>query len=159
MLLNLLLVALFAVPQGQGGQDRNGSGAPPQTGQAPTQFEQFVDRLKLDHKTQEPEVVQIFTASAVEAGPVALEMLQLRQRLLALEAAGKSDGRTPLLDAYTTAAAKMTAIEIRAFQKVQALLKPSQQSKAADAFVLMAGIFSPPTPRAGAGTRRGRGGE
>ena len=157
MLLNLLVAVLFIVPLGQGGQDRNGSGAPPQTGD-PTPFEQFVDKLKLDAK-QLKDVQEIFQGAAAEAAPVSQQMIQLRQQLLAIEAAGKTEERAPVLTAYTTAAEKMTGIEIRAFQKVLALLKPNQKSKAADAFVVIAGIFNPPTPRTSMGGRRGGGGE
>jgi hypothetical protein len=153
-----MIALLIAVPLEQGGRDAGGSGAPPMTGKDPTPYEQFADKLKLDSK-QEKDVQQIFTAAAAEAAPVAQEMIQLRQKLLALGSTGKPEERAPMINAHTAAAAKMTGIEVRAFQKVLELLKPDQKSKAPAAFVVMAGLFNPLTPRAGSSTRRGRGGE
>ena len=52
----------------------------------------------------------------------------------------------------------MTGIEAEAFGKLYALLKPNQQSKALQAFELMAGLFAG-TGMPGGGAGRGRGGE
>jgi hypothetical protein len=51
----------------------------------------------------------------------------------------------------------MTGIEAEAFGKVYALLKPNQQSKAPQAFELMAGMFA--GGGMGGGMGRGRGGQ
>ena len=154
-LMVLLLVA--AASMGQRGADSNGSGAPPQTGEDPTPFEQFEAKLKLDSRRQTPEVVKIFTAAAADATPVSQEMIQLRLKMVSLD--GKPDELGPVMTSYTAAAAKMTGIEIRAFQKVYALLDKNQQSKSAEAFVIMAGIFHPPTPRTTSRSPRGGGDE
>ena len=119
---------------------------------AMTPFEQFADKLNLDEKTQVPQASQIFKAAADEAAPVAVQMLQLRQALLNADL--QSADVKSVLDQYTGAAAKMSRIEADSFAKVYALLKPNQQSKAAQAFVLMAGFF-----QSGPVSSRGRRGE
>jgi hypothetical protein len=60
---------------------------------------------------------------------------------------------------YTVAAAKMTALEVKAFQQVQGILKGGQLGHSADGFAVIAGIFHPPAPRSRGNTRRGGGGE
>lgn len=137
------------------GRQASGSGAPPMSATDPTPFEQFVAKLKLDDKKQLPEVQKIFMAAAGEAAPISQEMVKLQAQLVALD--GKPGELAPVLAAHTAAATKMAAIELRAFLEVQALLTPGQQSKSAEAFAIMAGLFHPPAPRAGGATRRGRG--
>jgi hypothetical protein len=130
----------------------------PERAQARTPFQLFADKLKLDEKTQVPAVEEILSAAAKEAAPVGQQMLQLRQQLVNLDLAKKGDDETkPVVAAYADAAAKMAGIEARAFAKVYAMLKPNQQSNAAQAFAIMAGIFQPAAPRPGAG-RGQRGG-
>ena len=87
-------------------------------------------------------------------GPVGVQMLQLRQKLLNDELAGDSADAKSVLDAYTAAAAKMSHIEADAFSKVYALLKPNQQSKAPQAFARMAGFFQATPGRGGRGGGR-----
>ena len=60
-------------------------------------------------------------------------------------------------EGYAAAATKMVALEVKVFTEVAANLRPNQLSKTVEAFALMAGIFNPPTPRAGAPARRGGG--
>jgi len=53
----------------------------------------------------------------------------------------------------------MTGLEVKAFQKIYALLKPNQTARAPEAFDLMAGILDPATVGRGmGGGGRGRGG-
>lgn len=125
---------------------QGGGGGGAATGQAAV-LEEFADRLGLDMRTQITPVEKILTDGARAAAPVGLEMIQIRKRLLELELAGKSGDLKPVLNAYTSAAAKMTGIETEAFAKVYALLKPNQKSKAPKAFELMAGLLQPPPPR------------
>lgn len=141
----------------QSGMGREDTGAPPiQVGQQ-TQFQKFAEKLKLDSKTQVPAVGQIFTEALTEAAPVGQQMLVLRQQIVNVALAGKpQDDQKPLVDAYKAQAAKMAAIEARAFSKVYAVLKPNQQSNATEAFALMAGIFEP--QGVGGRGRRGAGG-
>lgn len=158
-LLVVVLLLLCFAPVARGIQSRGGGrGAAPSTGSLdPTPFEQFVAKLKLDSKNQLPEVEKIFTASAGEAAPIAQELVKLRAQMVPLE--GKPDQLAPVTAAFAAASERMVAVELRAFKQVQALLKPSQMSKTAEAFVLMAGIFNPPTPRASRTTRGAGGGQ
>ena len=85
-------------------------------------------------------------------------LLQLRQQMVNVALAGKPDDEMkPVVEAYTAAAAQMAGIEARAFAKIYATLKPDQQSRAGQAFALMAGIFQPAAPRGpgGRGQRSG----
>lgn len=118
-----------------------------------TPLQEFAGRLRLDEKTQLPAVQQLFADAAKEAAPVAQEMLELRQKLVNVELAGSDTA--PILEAYAAAAARMTGLETRVFQQVYALLKPAQQSRAPEAFAMMAGFFQSAPGRG----RRGGGGE
>jgi hypothetical protein len=51
----------------------------------------------------------------------------------------------------------MASIEASAFAKPYATLKPNQQSNAAQAFTIMAGIFQPAAPSGGGRGQRGGG--
>ena len=148
---------LAAQRGGGGGGAGGGSGAPAMIAD-PTPFEVFVDKMKLDG-SQIDQTAKIFQAGAAEAKPVADEMLQLRQKLLAAEEAGKTDEINATLTAYSAAAAKMTGLEVKAFQQVQGILKSGQLGKSADGFAVIAGMFHPPAPRSGGNSRRGGGGE
>ncbi len=122
----------------------------------PTLFQQFVGRLKLDKKTQLPAVEQIFSQALKEAGPVGEQMIQLRLQLVNATLANKPEDLESVRDGYMLAAARMTAIEVGAFAKVYAMLKPDQQSRSPEAFAIIAGVFQPPAPRAaGARGRQG----
>jgi hypothetical protein len=122
-----------------------------------TPVQQIADRLKLDPKTQLPAFEQIVSEAMKEAAPVGQEMLQLRQQIVNLELAKKVPEMQAAVDAYAAAAQKMTGIEARAFAKVYATLKPTQQSNASQAFALMAGIFQPSMSGGGRGRRGGAG--
>ena len=123
---------------------------PPAMG-APSPFEEFANKLKLDKKTQLPKVEQLFTVAATDAVPIGQELTQLRQRLVNIHLTGRADDLAAAVEATVTSAAKMAALEARAFASVYELLEPKQQPKAAEAFALMAGLFQP-------STRGGRGG-
>ena len=125
-----------------------------------TPYQLFAERLKLDLKTQVPAVEEILSAAAKEAAPVGVEMLQVRQQLVNLALSNKPDEMKPVVAAYAAAAAKMTAIEARAFAKVYGTLKPNQQSSASQAFAIMAGMFQAQAPGGAArGGQRGAGGQ
>jgi hypothetical protein len=149
----LALVAAGVAAQRGGGTGPGGVEGAVMGGErarALTPFEEFANRLRLDQKEQVPQVAEIFNAAAAEAAPVGREMLQLRQTLLNVELSNAADQRQPVLEAYTAAAAKMASIEAAAFEKVYALLEPNQQSRASEAFELMAGFFqSGPVPSGG----------
>lgn len=157
LLVVVLLLCFAPVARGQDRGSGGGGGAPPMGTSDPTPFEQFVAKLKLDSKDQLPQVVKIFTASAGEAAPIAQELVKLRAQMVSLD--GKPDQLAPVTAAFAAASGRMVAVELKAFKQVQALLKPNQMSKSAEAFVLMAGIFNPPTPRAPRTMRGGGGGQ
>ena len=138
--------------QGGGG---GGGGGGPMTEKTP--FELFADKLKLDSKNQLPEVEKIFTGAASGALSTSQEMVTLRARMVELD--GKTAELAPVTTAFNAAAARMTRAEVMAFKQVQKLLKPDQAPKSSDAFVLMAGLFNAPTPRAPRTMRRGGGGQ
>jgi hypothetical protein len=130
-------------------------GAPIQSGiregnfsaaESTTPFQQFVSQLRLDNDTQAPAAAQTFQAAAREAAPVAQQLMLIRQRFLNLTLADRSAEIAGELAAYSEAAATMTGLELSAFSKVYATLKQNQQSRAARAWTLMAGIFLPPPP-------------
>jgi hypothetical protein len=159
--VGLLAPASLAVtePQAvQSGMGREDTGAPSLDLTTPTPFQQFVNRLRLDTKSQVQAAQEVFSEALKEASPVGQEMLQLRQQLVNLALANKRDEMKPVVDAYAAAAARMTGIEARAFAKVYATLKPNQQSGAPEAFVIMAGMFQPSAPRGGGGRSGQRGG-
>jgi hypothetical protein len=126
-----------------------------ESARAMTPFEQFADKLKLDEKTQIPAAREVFLAAARDAGPVGVEMLQLREKLLNVTMAGSAADLKQTQDAYEATAAKMAGIEAATFAKVYALLKPNQQSKAQEAFAVMMGVFQSQGGARGGGGRRG----
>lgn len=161
----VLVLLLCLVSPADGRQEPpTGGGAPPQGGGGgggsptdPTPFEQFVAKLKLDSKKQLPEVQKIFTAAATEAGPISQDLIKLRAQMVEFD--GKPEQLAPVTAAFNAASARMVAAEVKAFKQVQALLKPDQLAKSGEAFVLMAGLFNPPTPRGSRSMRRGGGGQ
>jgi hypothetical protein len=154
VVLASLLCSLSFVPlvAAQG----SGTGAPPMQPLSP--FEEFVDRLKLDAKTQLPEVQQILTAAARDVVAPAQEMEQARQRLVVAELANRHADADPLLAAHRAAAMKKLTVEVKAFAQIYALLKPNQQAKVPQAFDIMLGLLEPQTNVGGRGPRGGRGG-
>ena len=169
MLVRVMLAALMAAGlvsaqpggmgqgEGMGGGSRGDrSGMGENMGSMPmqhrqTRLEMFVDKLKLK-SDQKSEVERILSASAEKAGPVRDQLNEARKAVAnaILSKASDDDVKKALAD-YATVSAQMTGIEADAFGKIYALLKPNQQSKAAQAFELLAGVF------AGGGAGRGRG--
>ncbi len=122
-----------------------------------TPFEEFVDRLRLDVKTQLPLVEARMNAGAKGAAPMASEMLQVRQQLLNLELSNNTADKPQALASYHAVAARMAATEAAAFAEVYAVLRPNQHSRAPAAFDRMGGFFIPVTSagRAGRGASGG----
>ena len=93
LLTGVMVVALVAVLPAQGkggkggGESAGGGGGAKSCGSADslTRLEEFACRLKLDLKTQLAGVQQIFADAAKDAGPVAQDMISLRNRLINLE--------------------------------------------------------------------------
>ena len=147
-----LLAALPIVISGQTGAGAMPSGMGSEGARALTPFEEVAGKFHLDEKTQVPAAIEIFNAAAAEAGPVGVQLLQIRQRILNAHLNGTPDDAKTAQAEYATAQAKMAAIEANTFAKVYGLLKPNQQKDADKAFALMAGFFQ------SQGAARGRGG-
>ena len=176
MLVRLLLTAVLAAGLasaqrggGGGGGDEGGMGGGgggrggdmgagmPQV-QRLTRTEMLFEKLKLN-KDQKEAAQAILSAATEQAAP-ARDMLTKGRMVIANAITGKAseDDLKKLLGQYTAVNATMTGIEAEAFGKLYALLKPNQQSKAPQAFELMAGMFDGGgMPGGGAG--RGRGGQ
>ena len=133
------------------------TGAPKLSLAEPLPGEKMIDRLKLDDKTQAPEVRLLLMDASRDAVPVAQKLLDIRVRLGNLAIQNKVDAMPPDTDAYAAAATEMAAIEARTFAKIYAMLKPNQQANAAQAFATMAGIFRPPPGRGSGRGQRGGG--
>jgi hypothetical protein len=116
----------------------------------------MIDRLKLDGKTQAPEVRLLLMDASRDAAPVAQKLLEIRQKLANLALQNQTAERPAATDAYAAAAAEMVAIEAKTFAKIYAMLKPNQQANAPQAFAVMAGMFQPSPGRGGGGGRAGQ---
>jgi hypothetical protein len=126
---------------GAGGGMGGGGGMMMRRPQSKT--DQIIDKLKLN-KDQKEEFQNILSAGREEAEPLRekLEAARVQYANCIIQAKPEADVKSAL-QAYTNASAEMTALEVKAFTKLYASLKPNQQSKAAQAFALMAGIFDP----------------
>lgn len=147
----LLAVAASVVVSAQGGRTPSGGGGGAAQAAA---LQALADKLRLNERTQIPEVETVFTAAARAALPVSLQLSQARRSLYNAMAEGTPDEGTAARDALVAATARMTTIETDAFQRVFDLLEPKQQNKAAEAYTFMAGLFKT-APRPGRGSGRG----
>src|ERR1039458_2453586 len=99
----------------------------------------------------------------MEKAAAARDLLTKGRIVIANAITGKAsdDDMQKLLAEYTKVNATMTGIEAETFGKLYALLKPNQQSKAPQAFELMAGMFAGGGMGGGTddGSGRGRGGQ
>jgi hypothetical protein len=169
LFLGAMIATTLAFAQGGGGMGDDmggtggrgggaGGGMGDDTGavmrrQAP--FDVFADRLKLN-KDQKTEALTVVADALKESGPVRQQLMQAKLDLAKAMLSGASaDDLKKINDTYASLAAQITSIETKAFAKVCATLKPSQQGKAASAFELMAGMFN--APAGGRGGRRGGG--
>jgi hypothetical protein len=138
----------------QSGMGNDDTGAPKLSLSEPLPGEKMIDRLKLDDKTQAPEVRLLLMDASREATAPGQKMLELRQQLVNLALQNNANEMKAATDAYAAAATEMAGVEARAFAKIYALLKPNQQQNAPQAFAIMAGIFQP-SPSRGGGQRGG----
>jgi hypothetical protein len=175
LLLTAVLAAAFASAQGgdEGGMGGGGSrgggggsrggaggggdmdGGMPQTRRQSRQ-EMLIEKLKLSRE-QKDDAANILSAAMEKAAPTR-DLLNKGRTVIANAMLGKAsdDDIRMLMAEYTTVCATMTGIEAAAFGKIYALLKPNQQSKAPQAFELLAGMFAG-GGMAGGGMGRGRG--
>jgi hypothetical protein len=119
--------------------------------------ELLFEKLKLN-KEQKEEAATIISAAMEKAAPTR-DLLNKGRMLIAnmITSKGSEDDLKKLMGEYVNVSATMTSIEADAFGKLYALLKPNQQSKAPQAFEMMAGMFAGSGMPGGAG--RGRGGQ
>ena len=127
--------------------------------QKESKADQIVGKLKLS-KDQKTEFESILQVSFQDAAQVRDLLSKGRSALANAILAGQSaDDIAKITQAYTAVEAQMTGLEVKAFQKVYALLKPNQTAHAPEAFELMAGILDPAAGGRGmGGMGRGRGG-
>jgi len=149
MVRNLFLAGMLAaglLPAqrggGGGGMGNSGMGSIPMR-RAPraTRADQIAEKLRLNGK-QKDELSIILAAARDQSRPVREEMDNQRADI----ATAIIDGKPPeevqkLLDHYAEIAGRMAEVEGNALAKICAMLKPGQQSRAPQAFELMAGMF------------------
>jgi hypothetical protein len=139
---------------GRGGGGDTGGGMPQMKRQ--TKQDMLLDKLKLN-KEQKEEAVKILSAAMEKAAP-ARDLLTKGRIAIANSITGKAseDDLKKLLGQYTTVNLTLVGIETETFGKLYALLKPNQQSKAPQAFELLAGVFAGGGPGGGMGGGPGR---
>jgi len=126
---------------GQNGQMQDMGGGMPRTQRA-SRFDQIADKLKLN-KDQKQQAQTIIDAGREEAAPLRESVAKARLGVADALINGKGDDEVKKAqDAYSAEVAKLTGLEAKTFAKIYALLKPNQQSKATQAWELMADIFS-----------------
>lgn len=164
MFVRLLLIAMLAATLAsaqRGGGGRGGSGAgggsdmPRMMPQRQSKANQFSEKLKLTREQQD-EANTALTAAVQELMPVRAEMDKSRVAIAGALIEGKGpDELKKLMDDYAAEAAQATGIEVKAFSKVFASLKPNQQAKAGQAYELLSEALD---SLGGGGGRGGRGG-
>ena len=163
-LFTLALAASFASAQGGrgGGGSEGGMGGEGATGggmprvQRQSKQDLLFDKLKLS-KEQKQQAQQILSTT-MQKSATARDLVTKGRQIIATALIEKrsDDEIKRLFNEYTTVSAQMTSFEAEAFGKIYAILKPNQQSKAPQAFELMAGMFAG-GGRGGEGQGRGEG--
>ena len=118
--------------------------------------ELLLDKLKLN-KDQKEEAMKILSAAREKAAPLRDQLNKGRPIIVGAMLQKREDDVKKLMGDYATVSAQMTGIETEAFAKLYALLKPNQQSKAPQAFEMMAGMFAGGGMAGGGGGGRGQG--
>jgi len=152
MFLRIMLAAVCAAGLGfaqhggggGGGRSRGDSG---QMSQMPRQrqsrLDVISDKLGLS-KEQKEDFQKILASSTEQASTLNEELRNGRQMIASAMVSGKDNGADwdKLKTAYTSVLAQEAALEAAAYQKLYAILKDKQKSKAAPVFAdLMAGMF------------------
>lgn len=137
-----------------GGMGMEGGGMP--RIQRQTKLEMLADKLKLN-KEQKEELLKILAAGREQAASLHPQIEQGRASIANAILNSKTDDQKKAVDEYAALRTKMVEIEAKAFGKIYATLKPNQQSKAAQAYELLAGMFDAQA-MGGRGGGMGRGG-
>jgi hypothetical protein len=121
-------------------------------GQAkPSKAEQVAERLKLSAE-QKVTYTSLLQETQKDAAPIIQQVQKSRNDLANGTLNGKSEAElVPLKQALSDAEFQMMGVEVKTFQKIVAMLKPNQVSKAPEAFDLMADIFLQSGGRGGGG--------
>jgi hypothetical protein len=164
MFLRILMAAALAAglasaQRGGGGGSRNGGGG--MSGEMPrvqraSKLDTIADKLGLS-KEQREEFQQIVSASAEKAGPLNEQLNNGRQQLAGAMATGRDSGEDfdKLKSAYIGVLSLEAGLEADTYQKLYAILKDKQKTKAAPVFAeLMSGLYERSAGTGGGGGRR-----
>lgn len=162
MFLRILLAAALAAGLAsaqRGGGSRNsgamGGGEAPRLQRA-SKLDVIADKLSLS-KEQREELQHIVLASAEKAGPLNEQLRNGRQQLAGAMASGRDSGDDfeKLKSAYIGVLSLEAGLEADTYQKLYAVLKDKQKTKAAPVFAeFMSGIFERSAGVGGGGRTR-----
>jgi Spy/CpxP family protein refolding chaperone len=153
----VLLMTALPLAQGRGGS-RGGvpGGGGGGGGGTPSPFDQLIDELDLDTKTQVPAVTALLEEVEPEARTLFQELVARRQDLLNVETNRSSDPAPAA--AYTATATQLIGLETKVFGEIFALLTPKQRQKAAKGFDRLEALFKDTLSVSGRAPGGGRGG-
>lgn len=150
MVLRFLLAAAMAAGlasaqghHGGGGNNTGDMGEMPRQQRA-TRFDTIAEKLKLS-KEQKEQAAGFFDAAQEAAAPLNEQIANGRKQIAGAIMGGQNSGENfdKLMAAYTTVLSQMANVEATAYGKLYAILKPNQQSKAAQVFAeQMPGLFA-----------------
>lgn len=150
MVLRLLLAAAMAAGlasaqghHGGGGNNMGEMGEMPRAQRA-ARFDTIVEKLKLS-KEQKEQAAGFFDAAQEAAAPLNEQLANGRKQIAGAMIGGQNSGDDfqKLMAAYTALLSQMANVEATAYGKLYAILKPNQQSKAAQVFAeQMPGLFA-----------------
>ena len=126
---------------GEGGEGSSKLGDTEAIRSAPTRLDIIAASLKL-RGNQQKQIRSALDAIQKEAAPVREEMAEKRARI----AAAVQDGRPQseidaAITAYATSAARMAALEMKAFAAIYQVLDPAQRNNLGPVFGMMSGLF------------------
>jgi hypothetical protein len=140
-----LLAASLAAAQGKkGGSKNNVDDLAMVRPQQVRRFDAIADRLRLN-KEQREQATAFFDAAQEAAAPLNEEIANGRTQITTAFIQGQNSGEgfDKLMAAYTAVLGQMAGVEATAYGKLYAILKPNQQSKAAQVFAeQMTGMFA-----------------
>ncbi len=157
----LFLTAILATTpafaqRGSGGGQSGALDTSAQRAQPIPKSVQLAERLKLN-KDQKEKAQAILVDANKEMAQVRTRLNQQRVQIAnSVLGNGSQDDFNKLMEDYAAAEAQMTSIEVQAFAKICALLKPDQMTKAGSAFDLLAAVLDPPGSATSGGGRRGK---
>ena len=121
---------------GRGGRGNMGA----QLMAVPSRMDILTQALKLT-KDQRKLVKTTMDDGQKEAGPVREQLAKGRKAIAQAVAGGNQEQVTSAVNAYATAEAEMTTIELKAFAKIYPALEKDQRQRGGQLYGMMAGIF------------------